>query len=129
MYEISKKLLRNILKLSEKIQAVLKIKGLNISRAERLMNVSTGTLSKTVERDSGWHQSSEDKFLRTFNVNKTWWNTGKGNILHGPESQKDGDADLNQRALRTAYDLIDKLNDDIERLQEELSSYKKKSKT
>lgn len=129
MYEISKNYLRNILNLSAKIQKVLEAKGLNTSKAERIMGVATGTLTKTIERNSGWHSSTEDKFLRTFGVNLEWWETGVGDVID-KTTQTSVESDKEEIALQTAYKLIDKLEVEIKMLREEIANYKKgKSKT
>lgn len=131
MYENSKKYLRNILNLSDKIQKVLKAKGLNTSKAERIMGVATGTLTKTMERNSWWHSSTEDKFLRSFDVNREWWNSGVGEILDKTGSSQPSDESEKEKiALQTAYKLIDRLESENKILKDELAHYKKgKSKT
>lgn len=113
--------------LSEKITKVLEAKKLTTHAAERAMNASIGTLAKTIKRDAGWHPATEEKFIRTFNVSSVWWETGTGPMFEKPDDSK-----LSEKegvALRTAYKLIDRLEDDIRKLNEELAHYKKKSKT
>lgn len=114
--------------LAEKIEMVLKIKGLTIARAERLMGVSVATLTKTIKRNSGWHPSTEEKFIKLFNVNPNWWQTGVGDVLDKVSPAEE--FDKHDIALITAHKYIERLEGDIRELKEELAQYKKgKSKT
>lgn len=65
----------------EKIAKVLEIKGINPTRAERLIGVSQGTLSKALDRKGSVHDSTQEKFTKYFHVKPEWWETGKGEIF------------------------------------------------
>jgi hypothetical protein len=66
----------------EKIANVLKVKEITLTKAERLMGVSQGVLVKAVQRGGSLHEATQEKFIRTFEVNRDWWETGKGEMLN-----------------------------------------------
>jgi len=60
----------------------LKVKEITLTKAERLMGVSQGVLVKAVQRGGSLHEATQEKFIRTFEVNRDWWETGKGEMLN-----------------------------------------------
>jgi len=46
------------------------------------MGVSQGVLVKAVQRGGSLHEATQEKFIRTFEVNRDWWETGKGEMLN-----------------------------------------------
>lgn len=68
----------------EKIAQVLEAKGLSVSKAESLAKLGGGTIAKLKQRKGGngsLHQDNLEKFLRTFHVARSWWDTGEGDIF------------------------------------------------
>lgn len=49
--------------------------------AERLIDVSQGVLSKAIARKGSVHKTTQEKFIRTFHVKQSWWETQKGDMF------------------------------------------------
>jgi len=66
---------------AEKIAKVLEIKGISLYDANRKLGLGQGTLHKIIQRKSGIHESTKEKFIRHFHVKHEWWETGNGDIF------------------------------------------------
>lgn len=105
----------------EKIYKVLEIKGIKPTKAERLLGLSQGTLTKSWERKGNIHDTTREKFLEHFLVNRTWWDTGEGDIF-----DKKGTSVKEYSMTEEVATLVSHFNDtlegyrqDIERLKQE----------
>lgn len=66
---------------AEKINEVLKIKGLKPGKAAGMIGVSPSTLSKALKRGKGVHETTIAKFIGHFRVRPEWWDTEKGEMF------------------------------------------------
>lgn len=65
----------------QKIMQVIDAKGINQTEAEKLTDLGVGTIGKLSKRKGGFgglHKDNVKKFLRTFNINQTWWDKSEG---------------------------------------------------
>lgn len=106
---------------AEKISKVLAVSGLNASQANSKIGLGNGTLQKIIDRKGGWHESTQEKFLRHFNVNPEWWTKGKGEILlekltsvtKVDEAKSDQLIETLQASLSLAHDVIAQLKQEL----------------
>lgn len=137
---------KNIVTTIEKIREVLKAKGLNPTRAEREMKVSQGTLAKAFQRGGSVHESTVSKFIGTFHVKQSWWDTQKGEmfeekltsvsekpeepvtskddyrIVRGLLDEKDRVIDMKDVVIKLHEGTIARLNLRIEELERDLAA-------
>jgi hypothetical protein len=67
-----------------KIMQVLDAKRLSVSRAEAMAGLGVSTISKMKQRkggDGSLHDDNLEKFLRTFHVNRVWWEKQEGEMF------------------------------------------------
>lgn len=63
---------------------VVEAKGIKIPEAEVMCGLGVTTLQKLKTRNEGkgkLHKDNLEKFLRTFQVSRDWWDTGEGEML------------------------------------------------
>lgn len=65
----------------QKVSKVLEIKGISFYEANRMCGFGQGMLDKIVKRDGKFHKLSYEKFIRTFHVNPSWWETLNGEMF------------------------------------------------
>jgi len=119
----------------EKIANVLKVKEITLTKAERLMGVSQGVLVKAVQRGGSLHEATQEKFIRTFEVNRDWWETGKGEMLNEkgtevPETLNKVEEEAKKyvsplvetqlKLIKSQEELIDLLRAEVKGLREQL---------
>lgn len=103
----------------EKIYKVLEAKQINPTKAERLLGLAQGALTKSWKRRGNVHDSTGEKFTRYFNVSRIWWETQTGDMFGTPvketESFGSGVADL----IAQFNETLEGFRADIERLKAE----------
>lgn len=68
----------------QKILQVIEAKGIKIQEAEVMCGLGVTTLQKLKTRNEGkgkLHPDNLEKFLRTFHVERDWWETGEGEMF------------------------------------------------
>lgn len=60
----------------------------NYAKAERICGIKGTVLSKTIQRKGTLSDANKEKFLRTFHVKPTWFDTGKGPEYITKDGQK-----------------------------------------
>lgn len=73
---------------------------------------------------TGWNDNQLDnptavceKFLDHYNINRSWWRTGKGDVLNEPDQNKQLLISTQRELLKFYRSEIDRLNEEIARLK------------
>jgi hypothetical protein len=109
----------------DKIMKVLEAKRISVNQAEIDIGVKPGVIGKLPKRRHGFgrmHRANTEKFIKTFNVNRKWWENGEGEMF------LDETPELSERAtpdhIVKFLDIINRLIDKNDKLMEEIDHLK-----
>lgn len=112
----------------QKIMQVLESKGVSPNQAEIDIGVKAGVIGKLLTRRNGYgrmHRDNTDKFIRTFNVNRKWWDTGQGEMFVNEEPENIGlsgrvkSPDYVFAFIDTLKELVLDKNNEVERMRQD----------
>lgn len=121
----NKNLIKNM-NVREKVQTILKLKGLTAVNAAKEIGASHDTIKKIIERNA-ISNSIKEKFLIKFSVSKKWWETGEGQIFVNndeniPSLEREKELRANLETFRIALEL---LNYKVKNMEAEIERLKK----